>query len=833
MMTRKIYNYKDVLLLDESVIAAQLEAGVIITATTDMSYAMKRYYKNYAVLDIHQLLDSAIPQWSKLSIDLTNYIWLRNMIDDYIENHDIEKKNATSLRRNTNNIWDSIRLLIEADVCPEDFAVENDSHLRSFKDIWKLTEYNHELVNSFRKRIVECETTGKNIDRSIKIFSKEKKLFLMGFYFITPIQERIFRGLEKIGYEIAFLNSYDLSYPIAHSIWDETYSGEYDRKNAIEIQEHINIENSFGEAIQYNKRKLEVQIITDSNPFEFAKRVKGYIDSGELIFSPDDRTCNELLEKIYPELNSARHFLSYPVGQYVYYLHKMWDEIDNCLNMSFEYVYKCFASGWLASGEINGRYYLYELKRLEVFLKGCNTFDAWKNRIEEMRNARKVVACFENDDMDRYEKLLSNPFRKISAYSVGEESIEDIIKLLVQLMKDAEDLFGKEEKTMLHMHLSKIEKLISTRMNEIDTLSDEEKIANEFLERLKEISEPNLICSKATLRDAITSLIGNRFDENDDFDKSMSSIIGKARPLMSVESAILDNDDKPVHLVMADETTLPGGKKELPWPLSEKVIHQLIDDLNGKKDAVRYLKSLESIRNNRPLSNRYLFYTFMDNARKSSLTIEWIDTKEGRKIDASPYVYSVGYIEDGSIISHDDIYNRISSALSIDIHVPDAIQLMKRDIPEEVVMDYIACPLRYTYGYLLNEQPEFSDDFHYSRLLTQTISAMTSMANEVGIAKSKYDVAKEIYKLFPFFRKIELKESTDYAKGMDPYVPFEYKGNEYPVQRLLMHFLDESFLNSVKSDYHEYLISGEINVEKYEKRCMYCPYKNTCIEQYN
>ena len=53
------------------------------------------------------------------------------------------------------------------------------------------------------------------------------------------------------------------------------------------------------------------------------------------------------------------------------------------------------------------------------------------------------------------------------------------------------------------------------------------------------------------------------------------------------------------------------------------------------------MKDMRSIIQNRPLSYRYLFYTYMgilNNENHPTLSIEWICNREKKEIDVSPYV---------------------------------------------------------------------------------------------------------------------------------------------------------------------------------------------------
>lgn len=841
---RTVYDYKDIRQLDKSTIARDLENGLIITATADLATAMSFYYQNYIILDVHKLIDLLVHEWEETSKDLKNYIWLRNSLEEYIFDYEIDDKMATSLRRNACDMWNAIKLLIEADVYPDDIPDGISEQVMCFKEVWKKTEKNNSKIMEFRTKMTFYISKGIGIRNIVSDYFIGQKIFLIGFYFITPIQQRIFEGLESAGYELNYLNAYNMAYPIAHEIWEVTFGDEYAGKRTTDVQPDILLVNSFGEAIESNCKNVIFEDKRYSSDFDFAKAIKGYIDRGELVYSPAAKECNDILAEIYPEMYSDRHFLSYPVGQYVYYLHMMWDGFNNRLELNQDYVAKCFATGWLVADGNNGNCYLYDLKRLEVFFKDCRTFDDWKDRIEQLKHAKEITRVFEVDSGNRFEKMLGNPFNYISAYGLKEETIEDISNLLLQLMADAEMLFGGELRTNLYTHLQKIKNLIAERADEAEIVADEKAIANELMERLDFLSSDDIECPMNTIKDAVTALIGNRFDEYEEYATETSYSGNEVKPLSLIEASMLMDYGQAIHLVMADEMTLPGPQRELPWPLSDKVIANIQCKLQESSATNRYVECMKAVIYNRPLSYRYLFYSFIGNKdeiingeyhNRPDLSIEWINVKGNRIVAPSPYVYIMGYDTKKILQESDEELRTVieDALLDHNMEIEDEISYPHvEDVPEEVVMDCIVCRLRYVYSYLLNKRPEYIDSLHYSRLLTQLITAFTSVAHELGINKSKEDIAAELYKLFPFFRNVERHEASDYAKRDDAYVPFVYEGYEYPKQRLYIHFLDKGLRKNLQRNYLEYRENGNTDFREEQKKCIYCPYKNTCVYQF-
>jgi hypothetical protein len=300
-------------------------------------------------------------------------------------------------------------------------------------------------------------------------------------------------------------------------------------------------------------------------------------------------------------------------------------------------------------------------------------------------------------------------------------------------------------------------------------------------------------------------------------------------PLSMVEAAMLNNYGQTVHLVLANEFTLPGQPKNLPWPLTETMIDSL--KIEGREKKIKYVNDMRSVIENRPLSYRYLFFSFMgisNSVNKPTLSIEWICKNDNKDVDISPYVKLLN-IPTNNMIDHigkkEDFWRLLKEK---DVqHESKVICIPDSSVPDEVRMDYLLCKERYLYSYLLNYLPTYTSEFHYSFELSKMISAFTILS---GVHKEV--IAKNIADLYPFLRHIELRQSTDFALSQGKPEPYLYEGVEYPGQRLLTHYLNDEVINDARVRDDAYLESGKISGEVPEKVCIFCPYSNICISRY-
>lgn len=826
---REIFDYKDIRRLEDTSLHNMIKEGIVVTATSELAAAMSLYYLDYKVFDIHSFISGIIPEWEENVKDVKNYVMLRNVIEDYVYDNEVREEVATYLRRNAGDMWNAIKLLIEADVYPDDIDNKCSEPIGLFREIWKKLEVENDQIFSV-KSIFNYELGQKNVvlERIEKIVKEIKEnIYLFGFYFITPIQDRIFDILEDTGFNLIFLNCHDQRYDYASQIWKKTFS-QYDNGKVTNLQTDIVLDNYFGEALAGNTKKLPVFVTKHYTQFDFAEMVKAAIDKGEVVYSPDAKQCEQILKEYFPECYDKKHLLSYPVGQYIYYLHMMWSTFNNKMDMKFEYVYKCFASGWLNRDEINGRDYLYEMKILEPYFKFCHEEDDWRERFQKLKDAKNIVDAFNSREKgeERWHKLLGNPFENMGVYTITDESIEAIYKLIHKLIEDANYLFASTDKTDLFEHFQRISRIIHEHIDKDDLLEEEIEIANELLVQLNDESSKGVTCPMNGIRDAIILLIGDHFGEYETQEEETANKHRMVLPLSMVEAAMLNNYGQTVHLVLANEFALPGQPKNLPWPLTDKMLDTL--QIEGRNKTIKYVNDMRSVIENRPLSYRYLFYSFMgisNTANNTTLSIEWICRNENKEIDISSYVKLMSLNENRI---NDDIGNKNDYLQLLETNDSDYLKkeilFPQKEVPDEVRMDYLLCKERYLYSYLLNYLPAYTSEFHYSFELSKMISAFAILS---GIDKDT--VTKNITDLYPFLRHIELRQSSDFASSQGKPEPVNYEGIEYPGQRYLTHYIKDSLIGEARKRDDEYLENGMIHNEIPEEACVYCPYSGVCI----
>ena len=829
---REVVDYKDIRKLEESSLNLVLKSGVVITATSELASAMSSYYQEYTVYDIHGFISAIIPEWEENVKDIKNYVMLRNVIEDYLTDNEVNPEASTYLRRNAGDMWNAIKLLIEADVYPDDVDTLRSIPLKHFKNIWKELEVANSQIMAFRSAFAFELSQKENVVKKIEdeVGELKQDVFLFGFYFITPIQDRIFDVLEASGYNLVFVNCHDADYDFATKIWEGAFPQQYADGTIKTIQNEDVLKNYFGEALKGEKNDIPIEIYKHHTEFDFAEMVKGAVDRGEIVYSPNAKRCEKILKEYYPEYYQRKHLLSYPVGQYIYYLHMMWNSFSNHMDLRYEYVYKCFASGWLSDDEFNGRDYLYEMSLLEPFFKRCHSREKWVERLQSLKEAKEAISGFEKRDKggDRWHSLLGNPFNNVGIYTIDDSSIEIITGLILKLIKDADYLFSNSDRTDLFNHFARISNIIREHIDKDDLLAEETEIANELLIQLSDESTHGIVCPMNGIRDAIIMLIGDHFEEYESQEEETADQERMVLPLSMVEAAMLNNYGQKVHLVLADEFELPGQPKKLPWPLTDEMLDGL--QIDGRDNTVKYVRDMRAVIDNRPLAYRYLFFSFMgisNSENRPVLSLEWICNKDKKEIDISPYVKLLDTEKRmKDVIGLKEDYQKVLTETEV-LAKNHSIDPPAAQLPEEVRMDYLLCKSRYVYSYLLNWLPRYTSEFQYSFELSKLISAFSIVS---GIDKAV--IEKRIGELFPFLLHIELRQSADFATSQGIPEPVEYDGVEYPAQRLLTHFINDDVINKARKRDADYLEDNKIPDKREDGICIYCPYSDVCIDRH-
>ena len=835
----KIYTYTSLRDLRRTSFYSELCSLPQITASGDLAIVLRQQYRDFpSVLSMAEIEETLFPAWQGSAEAFAEYVLLGNILRDLEPDYPADLFHGA--KQNQKDILNTIRFLIEADASPEDFVPRN-SEQQLFREAWACFEDALGSTCNFQQELHVMEAyPAIFLDLACKRFDflRADTIVLHGFFYVTPLQMRLIDLLRASGKDLIFLCCMDPSLENVQLTWRRTLESVFGGEElTLQAGETVHSKNfAFGALLDGASSPdaeaySHVTLLRYASELDFIKDVERIRREGLQLFSADISTARDLLKMFYPEAFRKRHLLSYPVGQFVYRLYSCWNDPAHRVEIRYEDVHICFASGWLEAEGKNGKDLLCALEDLRPYLDRCRSPEEWRDALELLACAKDTVQqSFEGylasvpPEHRSDHRLMGQPFDYLSCFSVDASSIEAVSSLIRRLISVIEELFRFTDSVDVGRHLKQLRRLLSEGPSESSVLSEEASIVRELLDRLDGSGLQSVSCPAGELADAVMLAVGSGILDED----TLSLEGGSNEPLVQyityLESVPLGSG-KGVHLCLADEDCLPGGEGRPGWPLSCRDIARMEARADGRRKL--YLQLMRQVYEDAPLIKKYLFYSMLQNDR---VEISWIAEKNGKAVGPSPYVQ----------ILRDSFHPREASPQGeAELPVPkdrgpirsDPTPLLRSGplLCKEKVYDLALCPFRYLYSYLLSEHPSFRSDFHYSFAL----SRLTGLLSETsGYTRAR--IGQELFRLLPYYRRVEEKQIEDfasaYAEGDD-----ELDGILYPYARLNLHYLNRDVFviameaaefSSFDASAPQPLVPPE--GDGMQLVCRYCPYEDTC-----
>lgn len=746
---------------------------------------------------------------SETSNDL-EYDWLRNW------------------RKNKDMLLSNIVLFVEAGINPDDFPKEGRD-LDLMLDLWRYILKNSESIQRLKEGLESLSNRSVAESLMMKIFGCESKtIVLHGFYFITPIQEQLFMMLERSGYNLIMLIHYDVRYPHANKIWRLTYSrgnGYPDMSEWI-IHDGRKV-NLLGEVLEGRMTEMSEEVVLreQGSLVDLIHDVCISRENGFSIFSADSKGANEILRDFFPDEYENRTLMSYPLGQFIYIIYGMWDEDQEIISADMDQIRGCLSTGWLSINGYDSRDYVGIINHMASFFQDCSTRSEWESRFGVLEHIRSdVTSVFEKSEQscDRWSRMMSNPFSNIKVFTIDRDELDVIFLLIRHLFDIAEDLFTCSEDLTIKEHLDKLRLVIKRCSEGNHSMMDEFGIMDSILNRASPLDHHQYVPSD--MRDAVVSFLNEGTDE---YEENGPKLRGLVKPLRQIEESPLDSSNG-VHIILSDIKRLPGKEREFIWPVTERTFDKLYDGCNQKQQ--RLLEDMVHIMWTAPDSNRFLTYLSFYNDK---IEMSWVRNMDSKNHQPSPYIKMLSEIGGLEIIESkrestvSDTVKRSSGVCkdswSFDIKSLDYVS-------NEAKMDYSICPLRYLYGYVLDDHPSYSSPFHMQFIISNLITAIRNLCPEVD----QHVIVREVMSLFPNFREIEKRQIEDYSRNTSESWMTDYNGCRYTDERYRLIFPNRELRDKVKVEFGKlYSPNGRIDLRldcpsNVKGACMFCQHTDYC-----
>lgn len=845
-MSNKVYTYNKITELKKAAYFTEIAPIPQLTMSRElaasMAFDMKIFRGN--ILGFSSFQQRLFPGWNTSGQKFAFITILNQFMREKIgaEKDKAERDWLYGCKKNLYAAISNMIRLEEAKVCPEDLA-DTDRDLQLFVQMWKLLEKKNDSIKEFRiqrERLKEEKYFDEEVNKIFK-FHGRKKIVWNGFQFLTPMQRFLFECFRNAGYETDALIQDEERYPYANEIWNHLYDGKngFPERSRWIRQTQTLPENPLGEIFETGGRSqaANIRMIRYNNTMEFIEDIPRIKNAGYYLYCPDDHSANSMLKDYFPERYEDRNLLSYPIGQFVYALHQMWDEKLQCIVLDQNGLRKCFASGWLSVHGKSSSRYTEELERLLPYFDGCYTIKEWsdrlKNLIDSCENAVNVFAVDQVSDLreKRRSERFGNPLKFFGAYSIREDRLNEVTAIIKQLLEMAKKLFGANEPLSIQEHMSKLDALLCMNDGMPKELNQEERSkVKKIFETLENEKIRDFLCYPGDLAPALLSFMRDKMEADDQNNRGLKTLVFN---IFQIEAAPLAAKGK-VHLCLADISRLPGTPAAYSWPLDEETLRYVI----GKKQNT-YLPNW--IENNEltALSNRYYVYTALKN---ENVEISWIQ-KQGEKLySPSPYITLLARLT-GSRICSSEV--RTLDMQHVSEVMPRRIMEKDYDIREqsaihsyEMELEYSFCPMRFVYSYVLGDTAAYRNEFQQNRAIVRFIQSLKALLGEEYTLEQ---IAERVFELFPGIRKAEKRQMIDDASRWslpDHDQPYTTYGEfSYTNHRRDLMFLDTRCYESAKrqaamlgSPKGRRGIFHDRNGMEGARNCQFCPHSGYCMK---
>lgn len=655
---------------------------------------------------------------------------------------------------------------------------------------------------SVEQKIEQANKKLGKIEAIIKLFKHYRdeaylidydKIFIHGVHQFTPLILKLVHDLEEAGTEVIFLFNYMSEYPEIYKTWEHVYSwiGQEEGRDVAFIEEgepylqrrelgitlsslyqgdFSKVGQNYGSSYQVFDNLTSfsdyVSEVYEEAVQEYEKRyAKGTSSTtpendgklmklalmNEQFYAINGTEMNELLKIYFPEQFSSRHFLSYPVGQFIRSLYKMWDihggtNREGALVIKEEYLKEALALPvWNKEDMPTPLEIFYNIKH---YFKNEENFEQYLNVLNKI--TRVVSGAKERN------------ISYISFFIYTEEEMRYFIQVIKDIKTIAEGLFSKN-KTKVSDHYHHLMKSVLENDSIKRNITEEElEFVEEINERLNHINEPIEQVSINEIKDTISYYLQANINPDHeaewivrDFEQIDGGILLAAAQKRDHKEEM---EEKVFHYAgLSDEYMLGKSKVQLPWPLDEALFRKV-------ESPVAEICSTCRREYNHFL--RYsLFYGtyFLTNNKRIVLSfIKRLGDGEAHpyspfslmNLKAKPYVFEERFNEQGKLLTYDNNYE-------IDVLLPS-------DESERRCMR--ACFKRYLFNYCLDRGTYFSDDYYLDYMCKFFITYNYMRRHNEAVSQGKRtdqfseEILQKYTRYFPFLSFVDQEEIRNNIK---------------------------------------------------------------------
>jgi hypothetical protein len=752
-----------------------------------------------------------------------------------------------------------------------------DSFLELLKSEMERNQRNLMDISGRQKR--ELEKTVKFLEALYEEYSESINehqipgIVFHGIHQFTPINLKLIHHLEKLGIEVIFLINYHPSYSNIFYTWDKVYRwtsrgiGKDQNKN-----NYLSFKNELGKAIggllegeiqdwdfsnikffKYDNlttfadeiaEKFKQASLSKDGKQEFGSMALSRMN--EQFYATNNEDINKILQAYFPEQFGDRHFLSYPIGQFILGLYNMWDEREKTLKITTSILKECLSVNFFRVEDQPAP--LEILNKIELYFIDVDTIDQFRSRLHDLIEKVRVIEI-RNDDFHQ-------DLRSFSFFNVTYSELQYFSKVIHDLYEITRQLFGQNHGGYINYkdHYKQLIEIIQNRSSSSPYVSSKEKeLVDHIKEQFENIEELEIDGTIDDLKETIHFYLQKR-----DIRNSANWIV---RNFEQIDGGVLLSNkgkakNNKYHLTMlSDQKMKVGISDRLSWPLTKGFFDAYQDEVT---DLEIVMTSLSEYSNFLRYSLFYATY-YLDN----QLILSYVENSEGEK--DNPY-FLLDMLE-----------------ISPNSENIDSLSFSKFDVDQESSMDvktvsytsssenfetvelqkFSTCSYRFLLDEVIEETSYYQGEYHCKLYYTSILLKNAwSRIDQEHLTKYEEVVKQESQKLkpfFPFWQKIDffdveaivlqnINQSIAASYRFDPYYlqlrqDFLYalvKEDRQDDSRNLIYDIHKykgnraTFIREQTAEYiTSYLDNNDLDVSSVNPSiCNYCKQREICLHHF-
>lgn len=786
---------------------------------------------------------------------------LQIFVDEISRNAKMEHVEIDFQNKDKEQIWESIRKLI-IETTSRGILEEKEEDILEF----------NELMGDKQWSPHQCDFEGifKNVydlyqPHTTKL--REKKLVFHGIHHFNPLLIRFIKLLIRNGYEVIFLIPYNNKEEVKkfYETWKNVYTSwtevDFDSipPENIKISEKaLPLVNLFGNANVQGVNRIpffefsSISHITNhiSNIYMRAKKESGKDGAlskmTEQFYSLRASALNDILKIYHPEQFGERHFLAYPVGQFILALYTMWEKGDyRYFAVDEGALYECLAFNIWTKGSRRSPVEIYE--NVKLYLKKCLTLDECIERLKALKEKRRRIDSVQ-------EEFFKDDIKRFSFYAIDEDDIDFLIGVFEKINKIGRKIFEDSGKTGRVRFKAHFKKLLNVLNEEIEGTQDEEEMEEikKMLLGLLQNLEQNEGDVDGTIED-LKEVIFYYLHVVEKNNKPNWIVRGIEQLDGGVMLSKRQTDDRKYHICLLSDEILEKNLKEMfPFPLSRR----FFESYQGDRELVGiFLRTLNEYEKFLLYS---LFYTlcFCEREVFLSYCVEDSDLERNTPL----YIIRLlglkkekfGYYEFGK--EEDERSGKPPTDL------PSTFRPSLQNISLENREIFVVCPFRFFLNFVFDgDRVLYRDEFLCRYYWILVLRDIYWMRNQGKGPISPQDIEKDVSTLLDGIKRfVDFWDDLELADVLNKVV-FDIEDDDigcYDKEQKTILGYDSNYMrrklnllmwkvdDAHKFDFREaenegiirkimeYLSEPSYDIEPYEELCKYCNQNQYCIERY-